>query len=85
MERNKNLYFAFIDLEKALNRVPRKVLWWVMSVVGVPEWNFIVQAMYSGANRMYGSYNGSRLEFEVKAGVHQGSVLISFMKEAVIK
>ena len=27
LDKNKNLYFAFINLEKALDRVPRKVLW----------------------------------------------------------
>ena len=27
LDKNKNLYFAFINLEKALDRVSRKVLW----------------------------------------------------------
>ena len=47
-----------------------------MPVVGVPEWIVvIVQAMYNGAKskvRVNGSYSN---EFEVKVGVHQGSVL----------
>ena len=25
--KNKNLYFAFVNLEKAFDRVPRQVLW----------------------------------------------------------
>ena len=35
--KNKNLYFVFIDHEKAFDRVPHKILWWTMRVVGVPE------------------------------------------------
>ena len=34
----KPLYFAFVDLEKAFDRVPRKVLWWALRSLGVEEW-----------------------------------------------
>ena len=75
LDKNNNLYIALIDLEKALDRVPHKVLWWAVHVVGAPEWIVIVQAMCSGAKskfRVNGSY---RDEFQVKVGVQQGSVL----------
>ena len=76
MNKNKNLYFDFINLEKAFDRVPRKVLWWEMHFVDVPEWIVVIdQAIYNGAKskaRVDGSYSD---EFEVKVGVHQGSVL----------
>ena len=61
LDKNKKLYFGFVDLEKAFNRVPQKVLWWAMRVVGVPEWIVvIVQVMYSNAKskvRGNGSYS----------------------------
>ena len=72
----KPLYFAFVDLEKAFDRVPRDVLWWALKSLGVEEWAVrVVQSMYSNARsrvRVNGQYSE---EFDVKVGVHQGSVL----------
>ena len=45
---NKPLYFAFVDLEKAFDRVPRKVLWWALRSLGVEEWAVcVIQGMYT--------------------------------------
>ena len=47
---NKRLYMAFIDLEKAFDRVPRKVIWWALRKLGVEEWIVrLVQGMYANA------------------------------------
>ena len=74
--RKRNLFFAFVDLEKAFDRVPRDVLWWAMRKLGVEEWVVrIVKAMYVKAKskvRLNGLLSD---EFDVKVGVHQGSVL----------
>ena len=35
---NKPLYIAFVDLEKAFDRLPRKVIWWTLRSVVVEEW-----------------------------------------------
>ena len=48
LAKNKKLYFAFVDLEKAFDRVPRKVIWWAMRKLGIEEWIMrFVQAMYN--------------------------------------
>ena len=36
--KNKKFYCAFVDLEKAFNRVPREVIWRAMQKLGVEEW-----------------------------------------------
>ena len=37
MTKKKNLHFAFIDLERAFDRVPRDVVWWALRKLGVEE------------------------------------------------
>ena len=75
LDKHKDLYFAFVDLEKAFDRVPRKVLWWALRKVGVDEWLIrTIQAMYSNAKssvRINGQFSSW---FDVQVGVHQGSV-----------
>ena len=35
--KKKDLYFMFVELEKAFDRISRKVLWWSMRKLGVNE------------------------------------------------
>ena len=73
---NRRLYMAFVDLEKAFNRVPRKVILWALRKLGVEEWIVrLVQGMYTNARSRVRVGEGYSEEFQVKFGVHQGSVL----------
>ena len=38
LAKNKNLYLAFVDLEKAFDRVPRQILWCGMRKLGIDKW-----------------------------------------------
>ena len=41
---------AFVDLEKAFDCVPRKVIWWALRKLGFEEWIvWLVQEMYANA------------------------------------
>ena len=48
--KKKPLYYAFVDLEKAYDRVPRDVVRWALREAGVEEWLVdMVICMYEGA------------------------------------
>ena len=74
---NTELWWAFVNLEKAFDRVPRKIVEWAMRKLGVEEWLArAVMAMYKHARTRIRSYGGSVSEwFGVNVGVHQGLVL----------
>jgi hypothetical protein len=67
---------VFVDLEKAYDRVPRKVLWWAMKVKDVPEkYVKVVQAKYRNARSQVWTEAGITNQFSVAVGLHQGSAL----------
>jgi len=74
--KGKKLYFVFLDLEKAFDRVPREVISWAMGKLGVEEWLVsAVMSMYIGAKTVFRTVCGNSKGFEVKVGMHQGSAL----------
>ena len=77
---------AFVDLEKAFDRVPRDVLWWALRHVGVDEWIVnVIKSMYERVTTSV-KMNGVESEsFEVKVGVHQGSVLSPLLFNIVMQ
>jgi len=78
LEKKRDLWMAFVDLEKAFDRVPREVVWWALRLLGVEEWLVnVIRAMYEGVVTSVRMKDGDRDSdaFEVKVGLHQGSVL----------
>ena len=68
--KGKKLYFGFMDLEKAFDRVPRKVIRWAMRKLGVEEWLVLaVLSMYTGAKTVVRTVYGNSSGFEVKVGM----------------
>ena len=57
--KHRELWWAFVDLEKAFDRVPRKVVEWAMRKLSVEEWLVrAVMAMYKHARTRIRSYGG---------------------------
>ena len=72
----KEVYMAFMDLEKAYDRVDRRALWQVVSLYGVG--GKLLRAMKSmyDDNRMCVRVGGEESEwFETKVGLRQGCIM----------
>ena len=76
----------FVDLEKAIDRVPRKVLEWAMRKKELSE--VLVRSvisLYEGANARVRVDSELSEEFEVKVWMHQVSVLSPFLFAVVVE
>ena len=83
--KGEKLYMCFMDLDKAFSRVPRKVLELAMWKKEIPEVLVrSVMSLYEGARtRVRVDFELSE-EFEVKVGIHHGSVLSPFLCTVVV-
>ena len=76
----KVVHCAFIDLEKAYDRVPREELWECLQLVETSECYIrIIRDMYDGATTTVRSAAGLTEEFKVGVGLHQRSALSPFL------
>ena len=76
LNKRKCLYYCFVDLEKAFDRVPRKVIEFALRKKGVEEKLVqTVMRLYEGARTRVKVDSELSEPFVVKVGVHQGSVL----------
>ena len=63
---------AFIDLEKAYDRVPRQELWECVRLAETSECYITIKDMYDGATTTVRSAAGLTEEFKVGVKLHQG-------------
>jgi Reverse transcriptase (RNA-dependent DNA polymerase) len=80
LKKKRNFWMAFVDPEKAFDRIPREVVWWALRHLGVEEWLVTVsRAMYEGVTTAVKMKDGVSDGFEVKIGVHQSSIMCAFL------
>ena len=78
--KKKKIHVVFVDLEKAVDRVQRSVVWEVLKKKGVDEtYVKIVEDMYEGVTTKIKTNAGVSKSFQVKIGVHQGSALSPYL------
>ena len=76
---------CFVDMEKVFDRVPRKVMEWVMRKKGLLGVMVrAVMSLYSGAKTRVWVGSAYSKKFEVKVGVHQRSVLSPLLFAIVV-
>ncbi|CAD6188194.1 unnamed protein product [Caenorhabditis auriculariae] len=75
-EKNVCLHAAFIDLEKAFDRVPHELIWYALRQHDVPEALInLVKLLYKDTKSKVVTAAGTTEDFSIKVGVHQGSAL----------
>jgi len=75
-QKKTKLYHIFIDLEKAFDRVPRKVIEWALRRKMVPERMVeAIMALYVETRTRVKTVAGVSTDFDIGVGVHQGSIL----------
>ena len=75
---DKKLYMCFVELEKAFDRVPRRVLEWAMRKRGIPDAMVrAVMSLYGGARTRVRVGLELSEEFEVKVGFPPGICAIA--------
>ena len=83
--KDTKLYTCFVDIKKAFDRVPRKVMEWAMRKKGLSQvMVWAVMSLYDGAKTRVRVASAYSEEFEVKVYVHQGSVLSSLLFAIVV-
>ena len=79
------MYMCSADIEKSFGRVHKKVFEWAMRSKGIPRKIFTsVMGLYEGVKTRIRVDSELSEEFEVKEGMHQGSVLSPFLHWWVI-
>ncbi|CAH2039647.1 unnamed protein product, partial [Iphiclides podalirius] len=78
--KNKPLYLAFLDMEKAFDRVPRQTIWWSLRKKNIPErYVVIIADMYGDVTSVVRTMVGHTKPIAVTKGVHQGSILSPYL------
>ena len=79
-EKKRDIHMVFIDLEKAYDRVPRDIIWWVLEKKGVTKGYIdVIRDMYEGVVTTIRSSVGETNEFPITVGLHQGSTLSPYL------
>ena len=79
-EFQKNIYFCFIDYNKAFDYVDHNNLWKIQKEMGIPDHlTCLLRNLYAGQEATVRTGHGTADWFQIRKGVHQGYVLSPFL------
>ena len=74
--KNKNIYFCFIEYAKAFDCVDQNKLWEILKEMGIPDHlTCLLRNLYTGQEAEVRTRHGTTDWFEIVKGVHQGCIL----------
>ena len=72
-EFQKNIYFCFIDYDKAFDCVDHNQLWKILKEMGIPNHlTCLLRNLYAGQEATARTGHGTTDWFQIGIGVHQG-------------
>ena len=72
----KNIYFCFIDYNKAFYCVDQNKLWEILQEMGIPDHLIcLLRTLYAGQEATVRTGHGTTDWFKIKKGMHQGCIL----------
>ena len=75
-EFQKNIYFCFIDYDKAFDCVDHNKLWKILKEMGIPDHlTCLLRNLYAGQEATVRTGHGITDWFQIGKGVHQGCIL----------
>ena len=75
-EFQKNIYFCFVDYDKALDCVDHNKLWRILKEMGIPDHlTCLLRNLYAGQEATVRTGNKTIDWFQIRKGVRQGCIL----------
>ena len=75
----KNIYFCFIDYDKAFDCVDHNTLWKILREMGIPDHlNCLLRNLYAGQEAEVRTGHGTTNWFQIGKGVGHGCILLPF-------
>ena len=74
-EFQKNIYFCFIEYDKAFDCVDRDKLLKILKEMGIPDLTCLLRNLYAGQEATVRTRHGTTDWFQIGKGVHQGCIL----------